>query len=228
MAFATSAAIPVLDAVLTGDTTLLIYSVFVVALLVRPNVGLFRKPTVPRSFSIGLSVILAGWIAEACAWTSNYIADARQPALLSPQLLSDLLLAVGYYGGWAVAWWVALRRYRFTLTQTFAVTGVLGIFVEQTGSVAASILRSLTVDPLASLLLALYVFTVYGSIMGTAHLLAGFGEDQVGRTDGVAKLVFVAVLMLAASVAFTYALASLGSTAGLLHPPLPIREHPLF
>lgn len=228
LALCASGAVPLLVAVIQGDTTLLVYPVFLVVYLAVPR---FRRPGQHQSPGwpvVVISVIASGWTAEVMAWTSNYVADASRPALLSPQLLSDLFLAVGFYGGWAVAWILVLRRYRFSLTEVFAVTGVMGVFVEQNGSVAASILGGLRADPLTSVILAVYVFTVYGSIMGTASLLARFDTRSSVQSGGWLKYPAVVVLMFVASAAFTAFASYFGGMVGLVHQPLPIRAHPLF
>lgn len=219
--------VPILLTIFRGDTTLLIYSVFVAVYFAQPRVDLFRGSGRRRPLGIALAVLVCGWTAELCAWSSNYIEAAQRPALLSPQLLPDLFLAVGFYGGWALAWILATKRYEFSLRDAFVATGVMGIFVEQEGNVAVSIYRGFLTDPMLGVLLGIYVFTVYGSIIGTAHTLAVFDGPKKGK-GGWTRFPLVVLGMVILSILFTAIASSAGTWLGVIHPPLPIREHPLF
>jgi len=53
---------------------------------------------------------------------------APEPALFHPQLFADLIIGVGFYGGWGFAWWLAFRWFRFSVAEAFIVTGIQGIF----------------------------------------------------------------------------------------------------
>ena len=149
------------------DTMLLIYSVFVIAWVVReraqaPGSG----PRQRVSLRYLLSMVLVGFLTEIFAWTSNYLARAEEPALLHPQLLYDLVLSPGIYAAWAVGWILLTKRWRFSVAETFLLQGVYGVFVEQQGAILLQGLRAL---PLG-VVLWLYVFVVYGSAAGLAYL----------------------------------------------------------
>jgi len=79
----------------------------------------------PGSAALHLVVafLLSGSLTETLAWINNYSKEAPQPALLHPQLIPDLILGMGFYGGWALAWLIAFRWFRFTLLEVFLVTG---------------------------------------------------------------------------------------------------------
>lgn len=228
IALVVSATIPIFLAVFQRDTTLLVYTFFVAIFLARqrsPNL----EPKVKTDSKIwfAFSVLMSGWLAEICAWTSNYLSANPNPALLSPQLFSDLILAIGYYGGWAIAWFIVTRWFSFTLRSVFLVTGIMGVFVEQNGSVALAIVGKIGSDPLGSVLLAIFVFAVYGSIMGASYLLAGYSWKQGGK-ESLIKYPLVIVLMFVLSAALFFLASTIGSSTGLVHSPEPIRQHPFF
>jgi hypothetical protein len=226
---ALTALIPVL-AVFGGTTVMLIYTLFVVILL------FLRRPLSRAAVAIPLSLpvkfisltILCGWIVELGAWYENYGRRAPNPALLHPQLIPDLILAIGLYGGGALAWLLVLRRWRFRLLEIFVTVGLLGIFVEQTGAALAAIAQSLFVNPLASLLFAAFVFVVYGPVIAIPYMLL---EPQfAGRVtrSGWLKFPAVALLMVIFAVTLTAVVGLLAGGAGLIPPKQPIWTHPFF
>jgi hypothetical protein len=172
--------------------------------------------------------IVCGWIVELGAWFENYGRRAPYPALLHPQLIPDLILAIGLYGGGALAWLLVLRRWRFRLAEIFVTVGLLGIFVEQTGAVLVAIAQSLFVNPLASLLVAAFVFVVYGPVIAIPYMLL---EPQfAGRAmrSGWLKFPAVALLMVILAVTLTAVVGLLASSVGLIPPKQPIWAHPFF
>jgi hypothetical protein len=218
---AASGGLPLAIALIQRDTTLLIYSLFVVLYFVS------NRWTI--KFSVGkiiIATLLAGFAAETFSWTSSYIANSENPNLLSPQLLSDLFLATGYYLGWAIAWIIMAARYRFGLAQVFVVTGIMGIFVEQRGNVLRQIISSALVNPAESYLLAFFVFVVYGSIMGISRLFWTCPPE--GLRGNLIKYIAVAVLMFVMSLALTEAFSLVGGRIGIVQAPLPIHAHPFF
>jgi hypothetical protein len=72
------------------------------------------------------------------------------------------------------------------------------------------------------------VFSVYGSITGTGYPLGGFDKGQAGWSRGRPRFPLVAAAMTVGSTLFTTADAALGTVLGVVRPPLPITEHPLF
>jgi hypothetical protein len=224
-----TALIPVL-ALFSGATVLLIYSLFVFILL------FLRRPLSRAAVAFPLSLavkfvaltIICGWIAELGAWYENYGRRAPNPALLHPQLIPDLLLAIGLYGGGALAWLLVLRRWRFGLAEVFVTIRLLGIFVEQSGVVIVAIAQSLFVNPLAGLLLAAFVFVVYGPVIAIPYMLL---EPQfAGRAtrSGWLKFPAVALPMVVFAVTLTAVVGLIASAVGLIPPKQPIWTHPFF
>jgi hypothetical protein len=151
------------------QTTLLIYTLFALALLARPYLRRrFERMAIPTPVLFAATMLLVGWIAEVCAWFNEYAARKTHPALFHPQLGPDLILVSGLFLGWAAGWLAALNRYRFGLREVFVTTGVLGVGIEQDGAVLSAVLQMLGVNPLHSLLMAVFVFLVYGSITALA------------------------------------------------------------
>ena len=208
------------------DTMLLIYSVFVIAWVVR---GRAQAPgSGPRqrvSLRYLLSMVLVGFLTEIFAWTSNYLGRAEEPALLHPQLLYDLVLSPGIYAAWAVGWILLTKRWRFSVAETFLLQGVYGVFVEQQGAILLQGLRAL---PLG-VVLWLYVFVVYGSAAGIAYLPYENDLHTSGSKASNWKYpAALAVQFLATGVVaigWTLLLAALGVS---IPDPKPIWQAPLW
>ena len=122
---------------------------------------------------------------------------------------------------------IVTRWFSFTLRSVFLVTGVMGVFVEQNGAVARSIASEFGSDPFGSVLLAIFVFAVYGSIMGTSYLLAGNSWNQAGKVNLI-KYPLVIALMFVLSAALFILVSTIGGSIGLVHSPEPITKHPFF
>jgi hypothetical protein len=133
------------------DTTLLIYTFFVAACLARRwLVALSDRLSLRPAWQLLVFFLLSGTLTEALAWGSNYAEAAEHPALLHPQLIPDIILGFGFYGGWVAAWLIAFRWFRFTLAETFLITGFQGVFFEQLGAVAVKMWQVLPTNPLLS------------------------------------------------------------------------------
>jgi hypothetical protein len=148
------------------DPLLLIYTAFVVAShRLRAPLG---EMTGDRPLPVRYVVLMlaVGMITETLAWSANYLARAEHPALLHPQLLYDWLLSPGVYGGWALAWLILTRRWRFSIAEVFVLQGCYGIAIEQQGAVLVKGLQALPIG----LALWSYVFAVYGSAAALAFL----------------------------------------------------------
>ena len=136
------------------DVMPLIYTVFVVAFLFRGKLKVLVECLPVRiSIQFFLLFLLSGSLTEILAWISNYLKEAPEPALFHPQLIPDLMLGVGFYGGWAIAWLLAMRWFRFTLFEAFVVTGLQGIFFEQLGAVFVQMIGVFASNPLLSIFL---------------------------------------------------------------------------
>lgn len=233
VALVASGALPILGLLTGPNTSLLIYTTFVVALLARrplerlANVVMRRLLLAPEVL-LALYIILSGWLTECLAWLSSYIGHDAHPALLHPQLIPDLILAIGFYGGWAVAWLLALWRWRFALPAVFVVTGLMGIVVEQDGAVVRDIIAVALGNPLLAILIALDIFAVYGSIMGLAYLPLASALRERKRRGGWLRFPVVIALMVVGSVIGVALIGLMASHAGLIPPRRPIWEHPFF
>lgn len=208
------------------DTMLPIYSLFVAAIFLRqPIEATVARVRLPRSLAFGLLVLASGLLAETLAWTSSYLAQAPEPALLHPQLAYDLLLSPVVYGGWALAWLLLMRRWRFSLVEVFTIQGLYGILLEQQGAVLRQGLASL---PWGIVMWA-YVFLVYGSAIGLAYLpfeRAFTGEPQ--RRGWPRLPIALGVTLLATVVSSVVWIAALHLLGITIPDPRPIVEAPLW
>jgi hypothetical protein len=210
-------------------TALLIYTLFVLAVLLRkPLTALIDRIGGRPEALLCVTFLISGSLTELFAWLNNYLAAAPRPTLFHPQLLADLIVGFGFYGGWAFAWIVVLRRYRFTLAEVFLVTGLQGIFFEQLGAVFILMVQSLAANPLLSLIFGVYVCAVHGSAAGLAVLPALHHFDAPERSRRWVRFPLVIALMVGGAFLGT---ALVGLAAGLfggLPPKRSIIEHPFW
>lgn len=223
-----SALIPVLGLLASRNATLLIYTLFVLALFNRKRLSEgFHRVRLKAAVKFIIAVLLSGWLTECFAWLGSYLTHTASPALLHPQLIPDLILALGFYGGWALAWLLVLRRWRFSLLQVFFTTGLLGIVVEQNGVVIVEIIANLA-NPLLVALLALYVIGVYGATMGLPYLLAEQSLPKRGQRTGWLKYVVILLGMYLGQVTLSLLVAVIAQALQLIPPHQPIWSHPFF
>ncbi|MFH1022645.1 MAG: hypothetical protein V1809_04595 [Planctomycetota bacterium] len=210
------------------DTMMLILAVFATAGLFRDRIAAAGRAAGPTPLLLAGTFLTAGTLTEILAWMDNYLRAAPSPALLHPQLFADLILGAGFYGGWALAWGLVLRRYSFRLREAFLVTGFLGIFFEQLGAVFLAMARALPVNPAAAVVLGGYVFLVYGSIAGLALMpaLDRFAGAEKSRHWIRYPLVIAGMFVFAALG--TWLAAGVAALFGGLPPKQPIREHPFW
>ena len=211
------------------DTMLLIYSVFVVGFLFRGKLTAFLE-RLPGHASLHLFILflLSGSLTEVLAWISNYLKEAPEPALFHPQLIPDLILGMGFYGGWAIAWLLAMHWFRFALFEAFVVTGFQGIFFEQLGAVFVEMLSVFASNPLLSILLGVYVFAVHGSVTGLAFapLASRFDEPTKSRHWG--RFPVVIALMVCLAFMGTWLISICALLFGGLPGKRSIVEHPFW
>lgn len=203
-----------------------IYSLFVAAVFARrPIEAAAARLRLPRALAFAALVLVSGLLTEALAWTSSYLARAPEPALLHPQLAYDLLLSPVVYGGWALAWPLLMRRWRYSLAEVFAIQGIYGVLLEQQGAVLRQGLASL---PWGGVMWA-YVFLVYGSAVGLAYLPFDRSYAADGKRRGWARLPAALVVTLLATIVSSLVWAGLLHLAGFSIPaPRPIWEAPLW
>jgi hypothetical protein len=194
---AASGLIPLLSLLRHQPDALLIYSVFVVACLFRRQLaGLADHLPGPPAIYLILFFIVSGDLAETFAWMDNYSKATAEPPLLHPQLIPDLILGIGLYTGWALAWLIVFRWYCFSLSEAFLVTGFQAIFFEQLGGVFLRMIAVLITNPLLSLLMALYVFAVHASVVGLAMVPLIHRFDDLNKSRHWSGFVLVIVLVV--------------------------------
>lgn len=186
-----SALIPLLGLLdIPPDPALLVYTFFTTLYFFRHRLPKYRSYT--AYIVIG---IVIGLFSEIVFWLGNFLECNGNPALLHPQLLADLLLAVGFYGSWGIAWLILFKKYKFSLQQIFITQGVYGIFIEQKGQL---FLQGLSTFPVGAIFW-LYVFLVYGSIAGSTVLFT----ELVGSKDTKWKYVVAIMLLFFSSLIVT-------------------------
>jgi hypothetical protein len=208
------------------DTMLPIYSLFVGAVFVRrPIEAAAARVRLSCGLAFGLLVLVSGLLTETLAWWSSYLARAPEPALLHPQLAYDLLLSPVVYGGWALAWPLLMRRWRFSLAEVFIIQGLYGILLEQQGAVLR---QGLTNLPWGALLWA-YVFLVYGAAIGLAYLPFERQYAAEDRRRGWARLPIALGATLLATVVSSLVWIAILQLLGISIPdPRPILEAPFW
>jgi hypothetical protein len=214
------------------DIMALLYSVFGVVYLFR---GRLKRTCdavpVGAAWKLTLLFLLTGALTEGLAWTNNYLKEAKEPALFHPQLIPDLIIGIGFYGGWAAAWLIALRWFRFSTPQAFVLTGLQGIFFEQLGAVFQAMLAVLSTNPPMSVVFGLYVFAVHGSIAGIALapvLPDASQPDPLSRSAHWMRYPIAVVLMVGLAFAGCAVVDRVAKLFGGLPPKQSIVEHPLW
>jgi hypothetical protein len=208
------------------DTMLPIYSLFVAAVFLRRALErAVSAVRLSRWLRFAGLILLCGLLTETLAWLGSYLAADPEPALLHPQLAYDLLLSPVVYGGWALAWLLLMRRWRFTLAEVFFVQGLYGIMLEQQGAV----LRQGWATMPAGLILWIYVFAVYGSAIGLAYLPIESSYAHDGRPRGWIRLPVAFLLLLLMTVVSSFVWGMTLQVLGVLVPdPRPIVEAPFW
>ena len=211
------------------DPQLCIYTAFVVVVLLRRQFEALVG-RLPGSAALHLVVmfVLSGSFAEILAWMNSYFRAAEHPALLHPQLIPDLILGFGLYGGWAVAWLIAFRWFQFNLLEVFLATGFLGIVLEQLGAVFQAMMRALTVNPLQSLAMGAYLLTVYGSVAGLALAPLVNRLDSPEKHRSWVRFPVVIALLVVLGVSGIYLMGLCALAMDGLPPKRSIIEHPLW
>lgn len=220
--FASSGLIPPLG--VTGqppEFEALIYSLMVF-------VGLRHRPPRPgerrHPARFWLLLLIAGTLTECLAWLNAVTRCEPEPGILHPQLIPDLLLGVGFYSSWAVAWILVRLRYCFTLRQAFLTQGLYGVLVERQGGIFLAGLASLPIG----LVLWLFVFLVYGSALGIAYALAGMDANPEGLPRPRRRFVWIAVALAALLFPVSGGWSLIMGGIGLVPPPAPICERPFL
>lgn len=192
-----------------------LYPLFVLAYFLCERIHFSQKLWLPF-------VLFVCLLLEFLAWFSNYQEANPNPALFHPQLIPDLLLGIGFYSGWVLAWWLILQRWQFSILEVFILQGLYGIVFEQDGAI---LLAGISQFPLG-LVLWLYVFIVYGSTMALACLpfRNAFPNQKSSRWKYLALLLLMIILVYV----FFYGFALLWMALGLIPEAGSIIERPFF
>jgi hypothetical protein len=196
---------------------LTMYPLFVLAYFLRERFKLNF-----RTWRFILVIMLSSLLLEVLAWLSNYIEANPNPALFHPQLIPDLLIAIGFYSGWALAWAFIVQRYRFSLPEVFILQGLYGVVFEQNGAI---LLLGFAQFPLG-LIFWLYVFLAYGATMGLAYL--PFRETVPDKKSSLWKYLWLLLLMIILTHLMTLVFGLLWMALGLIPEHGFIVERPFF
>ncbi|QDV25255.1 hypothetical protein [Aureliella helgolandensis] len=219
------------------ETMALLYSLFGLVWIFRSRLRrLYDRVSVSRSVKVVVLFLAAGMTTEVLAWSNNYLKAVEQPALFHPQLIPDLMIGLGFYGGWAFAWLVALQWFRFSVAEAFVVTGFQGIFFEQLGAVFLLMVAMFATTPVVSVVLGFYVFLVHGSIVAIAltpvlreNTVTGAGSTvRSEQSSHWARYPVVIVLMVALAFAGCAMVELTATLFGGLPEKKSIVEHPFW
>lgn len=104
----------------------------------------------------------AGWVGGLATELFAVLGNAPRPpaerVLMHPRPVPDLVFGLFYYGLFMGVWTWLRRRWAFTRTGVFVVSGLFGLATEQGGAIA----RGVVAQPVLGGLLALLVMSVYG------------------------------------------------------------------
>ncbi len=204
------------------QTALLIYTLFAGVMLCRPRlVRVAGSWRLPAWLCFALLLWGAGLVAEVLAWTNEYLARKPEPALFHPQLGPDLLLVSGMFVGWAAAWLAAARWHRYSLWDVFAITGTLGVLIEQNGAVLRAVVAGLGVNPAQSAIMVAFVFALYGSVPGIAYAMAGARLEGAARR-GWLRVPLALALLFAGGKAGAFVVRLCAGALGLVPAPHPM------
>jgi hypothetical protein len=222
-AFALSGVIPLFGLLQRPrQTALLIYTIFAGVMLCRPWLArAARHCRLPSWLCFTLLLWAAGLVSEGLAWTNEHLAGKAEPALFHPQMGPDLLLVSGMFFGWAAAWLLAARWYRYSLWDVFATTGILGVLIEQNGVVLREVIAGLAVNPAQSAIMVLFVFALYGSVPGTAYALLHWRLQDAPRR-GWLRLPLALALLFVGGKAGAFIVRLCADALGLVPAPRPM------
>jgi hypothetical protein len=196
---------------------LTMYTIFVLAYFLRERLNLRFQ-----LWRFMLVVMASSLLLEFLAWLSNYLEANPNPALFHPQLIPDLLIAIGFYSGWAIAWGFILQRYRFSLPEVFVLQGIYGVAFEQNGAI---LLLGFAQFPLG-LIFWLYVFLTYGATMALAFL--PFRDSFAEKNSSRWKYLWLLLLMIILTHLMTLIFGLLWMALGLIPEAGSIVERPFF
>lgn len=165
---------------------------------------------------------------ELFSWILNYLSCEKNPALLHPQLLWDFLYASIFYFGLALGWAVLFTRFRFRLREVFLIQGLVGVLLEQQGGIIISLFQNIP----AGILIALYVFAVYGGAAFLSGYLFMKWGGKLGETSKhknfLLKFLISIVVLLFFVVVFSLLINTIPALIPISTERYPICERPFF
>lgn len=152
----------------------LIYSIFVFfAIWERGNFWRNFGINWPRWLAFFAAALIVGLFSETLAWLDQYIRGFDDPDSILAINYPGIFFSLGYSAGLAAAFLFTLRYFSFSLTEAFVSLGLLGVYMEQDGTVLKSAIQSIFANPAQTpfvFLLLLYTFIIYGSIVGLMYM----------------------------------------------------------
>nr|WP_321497628.1 hypothetical protein [uncultured Methanolobus sp.] len=169
----------------------LIFPMWIITYLFKDKLTDFLEKLPLRTSFIGAGVLF-GLLTEVFAIVENLPKPAGERILLSQNPVNDIVFGFVYYLFVISAWYLLLRKMKYTGRDVFLITGIYGIFVEETGQV---FLRIFTV-PIFGLLYAIIIMFVYGIFPMLAHMLnenrfSGLGTSVVKRYSFAFAALFI-------------------------------------
>jgi hypothetical protein len=221
-------AVSLLVAAATTDPPLVVTAAALAVAIVRRDAS---RPAVLRSWRPAprffVLLLLSGLCLELSAWLGSYLLREAQPKLMHPQLLPDLALAIGFYGGLAAAWALLARRFSFSRKETALLYGISGILLEQQGAVLPAAVRYFAAAPGPVVWMVARVGIVYGTVGLLASSLA-YPDLPAGSRRGALRFAAAVALPIVGAYAGT-AVIAVGATAlGGFPPRRLIFEHPFL
>ncbi|MBS8228487.1 hypothetical protein DYI42_19860 [Vannielia litorea] len=171
LAFLLSGLIPLLGLLWTPpQPTALFYSAYVATCYIR---------WVPLRGGAGFlfAALLTGALIETLHWMGDYLRCDAHQHLYHPQLLANLTLAFGFYGGMATAWIILFRRFSFSTSEAFVINGIMGVAVAHQGEILMMGMRTLP----AGAMVWLYIYGLFGCMVAIPRRLSSPCRRKVAR-----------------------------------------------
>jgi len=171
--------IPII-ALMDGQYTLTIFSIFVLIWLLRPVLKPFIKIIpLPLFFKFLILGIIFSLFTEYLVFLDSGIGINGQSGLFSKDLGTNLILSMGLYGSLVIIWYFLLKKYKFSLIGVFFSAGIWGIVIEQDFAVLLSF----------NILAYIYIFAAYGSLVSVPFLLTKDEFEKFQRKEGNGKYI---------------------------------------
>lgn len=149
---------------------ILIFPMWIFTYLLKDKLSTFLEK-VPVSVSFIVSGVFFGLLTESFAIINNISIPVNQRVLLSSDPLTDLIFGFFYYLILIFSWYLLLSKIRYSKLDVFIITGLYGIFTEESGKV---FLRIFSI-PISGFLYALIIMFVYGIFPMLAYMIT---EDR--------------------------------------------------